>query len=167
MRRQYIIDFKVDKTFSFTFHTAKHFSTLLSVILRFFIKYESHVWRASCFWTVSFSDFEKWRNAALKTFNNYTRVMTSNSDKIRILWVVFLSVTYFWVNSSGALVKFIFKIILKQILKGKYFKLLMLRDRGWGGYVSKGTSLPYDFWKISLSMNRFFLCVPYSFFSAA
>ena len=147
MRKQHILDFKVDKTFSFTFHTAKHFSTLLSVILRFFIKYGSHVWRASCFWTVSFSDFKKWRNAALKTFNNYTRVMTSNSDKNKnIMSGVFVTVTYFWVNSSGALVKFIFKIILKQILKEKYFKLLMLRDRGCGGYVSKGTSLPYDFW---------------------
>ena len=74
---------------------------------------------------------------------------------------VFVTVTYFWVNSSGALVKFIFKIILKQILKEKYFKLLMLRDRGWGWYVSKGTSLPYDFWQISLSMNRFF-CVSHT-----
>ena len=40
---KFITDFKVNKTFSTTFHTAKHyFSTLAPVILRLFIKNASH-----------------------------------------------------------------------------------------------------------------------------
>ena len=31
------------------------------------------------------SDFKKWSSTALKTFNNYTIIMTNNSDKIKIL----------------------------------------------------------------------------------
>ena len=30
------------------------------------------------------SDFEKWSSTALKTFNNYTIIMTNKSDKIGI-----------------------------------------------------------------------------------
>ena len=30
------------------------------------------------------SDFEKWSSTTLKTFNNYTTIMTNISDKIRI-----------------------------------------------------------------------------------
>ena len=53
------------------------------------------------------SDFKKWSSTALKTLNNYTIIMTSNtnnSDKIRLSWVWCLwvfSVAYFWVNSTG------------------------------------------------------------------
>ena len=34
---------------------------------------------------LSLSDFKKRSSTALKTFNNYTIIMTKNSDKIRIL----------------------------------------------------------------------------------
>ena len=34
---------------------------------------------------LTLSDFKKWSFAALNTFNNYTMIMTNNSDKIRIL----------------------------------------------------------------------------------
>ena len=30
------------------------------------------------------SDFKKWSSTALETFNNYTIIMTNNSNKIRI-----------------------------------------------------------------------------------
>ena len=33
---------------------------------------------------LTLSDFKKWISTALKTFNNCTTKMTSNSDKIRI-----------------------------------------------------------------------------------
>ena len=36
---------------------------------------------------LSLSGFNKWSSTPLKTFNNYTIIMTSNRDKIRILWV--------------------------------------------------------------------------------
>ena len=52
-QKQYILGFKVNKTFWITFHTAKHFSTLLPVILWLFIRNESHGWRGSCIWTVN------------------------------------------------------------------------------------------------------------------
>ena len=53
------------------------------------------------------SDFKKWSSTALKALNNYTIIMTNNtnnSDKIRLSWVWCLwvfSVAYFWVNSTG------------------------------------------------------------------
>ena len=35
---------------------------------------------------LTLSDFKKWSSTALKTFNNYTIIMTNNNiDKIRIL----------------------------------------------------------------------------------
>ena len=40
--------------FCITFHTAKHNSTLLLVILRLFIKNGLHGWRAGCISTVNF-----------------------------------------------------------------------------------------------------------------
>ena len=33
---------------------------------------------------LTLSDVKKWSSTALKTFNNYTIIMTNNSDKIRI-----------------------------------------------------------------------------------
>ena len=33
---------------------------------------------------LTLSDFKKWSSTALKTFNNYTIIMTNNSYKIRI-----------------------------------------------------------------------------------
>ena len=33
---------------------------------------------------LTLSDFKKWSSTALKTFDNYTIIMTNNSDKIRI-----------------------------------------------------------------------------------
>ena len=33
---------------------------------------------------LTLSDFKKWSSKALKTFNNYTTIMTNNSYKIRI-----------------------------------------------------------------------------------
>ena len=33
---------------------------------------------------LTLSDFKKWSFTALKNFNNYTIIMTNNSDKIRI-----------------------------------------------------------------------------------
>ena len=34
---------------------------------------------------LTLSDFKEWSSIELKTFNNYTIIMTNNSDKIRIL----------------------------------------------------------------------------------
>ena len=34
---------------------------------------------------LTLSDFKKWSSTSLKTFNNYTIIMTNNSDKTRIL----------------------------------------------------------------------------------
>ena len=34
---------------------------------------------------LTLSDFKRWSSTALRTFNNYTIIMTNNSDKIRIL----------------------------------------------------------------------------------
>ena len=33
---------------------------------------------------LTLSNFKKWSSTALKTFNNYTIIMTNNSDKIKI-----------------------------------------------------------------------------------
>ena len=33
---------------------------------------------------LTLSNFKKWDSIALKTFNNYSTIMTSNRDKIRI-----------------------------------------------------------------------------------
>ena len=45
-------------------------------------------------------DFKKWSSTGLETFNNYTIIMTNNSYKIRNHECgVFISVSYFWVNS--------------------------------------------------------------------
>ena len=49
-QKQYIIGFKVNKTFWISFPTAKH----LPVILRLFIKNGSDWWRASCILVVNF-----------------------------------------------------------------------------------------------------------------
>ena len=45
--------------FGLTFHTAKHFSTQLPVILRLFIRNESHGWKGSYTWTVIFKRFQE------------------------------------------------------------------------------------------------------------
>ena len=46
-------------TFGLTFHTAKHFSTQLPVMLRLFIRNESHGWKGSYTWTVIFKWFQE------------------------------------------------------------------------------------------------------------
>ena len=44
---------------------------------------------------LTLSDFKKWISTALNTFNNYTIIMTNNSDKIRIYECgIFVSVAY-------------------------------------------------------------------------
>ena len=54
------IYFEVNETLWITLHTAKHYySTLLSVILRLFIKNGWHGWRASCIWTVNFKRLQE------------------------------------------------------------------------------------------------------------
>ena len=58
-QKQYILGFKVNKTFWILFHKANYFSTILSVILRLFIKNGSHGWRASCIWTVNFKGHQE------------------------------------------------------------------------------------------------------------
>ena len=58
-QKQYILGFKVKKTSWITFHTAKHFSTILPVIMRLFIKNGSFRWRASCIWTVNFKQLQE------------------------------------------------------------------------------------------------------------
>ena len=37
---------------------------------------------------LTLSDFKKWSSTALKTFNNYTIIMTNSSDKIRMSCIV-------------------------------------------------------------------------------
>ena len=59
-QKQYILGFKVIKTFWITFHTAKHyFSTIFPTIMRLFIKNGSHGWRTSCIWTVNFKQLHE------------------------------------------------------------------------------------------------------------
>ena len=58
-RKHYILGFKVNKTCWTTFHTAKYyFSTMLSVILRLFIKNGSHGWKTGGIWIVEFKWLE-------------------------------------------------------------------------------------------------------------
>ena len=41
---------------------------------------------------LTLSNFKKWSSTALKTFNNYTKIMTNITDKIRIsrVWYFYL-----------------------------------------------------------------------------
>ena len=75
---------------NFTFNTANYYlSTLLSVILRLFIKNRSHGWGASCIWKINLCGFKKWSSTTLKTFNNYTIIITNNSDKKKNIKICF------------------------------------------------------------------------------
>ena len=40
--------------------------------------------KQAVFEQLTLSDFKMWSSTALKTFNNYTIIVTNNSDKIRI-----------------------------------------------------------------------------------
>ena len=55
----------------------------------------------------------------LKTFNNYTMIMTNNSGKIIMLWVwcFCLCCLYFWVKQKSALVNFMLFLNIFKILK--------------------------------------------------
>ena len=67
---------------------------------------------------LTLSDFKNWSSSTLKTFNNYTIIMTNNSDKIRISCVVFLSLLLiFEFTQQAALVNFMFYLDIFKILK--------------------------------------------------
>ena len=69
-------------TSSFTFNTTKYyFSTL---ILNQLLKMGRMVKEQAAFEQLTLSDFKKWSSFTLKTFNNYTIIMTNSSDKIRL-----------------------------------------------------------------------------------
>ena len=65
------------------------------------------------------SDYQKWNCTTLKTFNNYTIIMTNNSDKIIISWMwgfSFLSFFLSWIQQD-TLVNFMLYLIIFKILK--------------------------------------------------
>ena len=89
-------------TSNFTFNTTKyHFSTLALILI---IKTGSHGIdeEQAVFEQLTLSDYKKQSSTALKTFNNYIIIVTNSSDKLEYYdWDVFVSVAYFWVNSTG------------------------------------------------------------------
>ena len=100
--KQHITVFKIKKAFRvrvslIILHWHKNcFSTLIRVTLQDLWKiYEKLIaWGKG---KITLNNFKKWSSTALNTFSNYA---ITNSGKIRI-WVVFSSVVYFWVNSTG------------------------------------------------------------------
>ena len=97
-QKQYILGFKVNKTFWITFHTTKHyFSALLPVILWLFIKNGSHGWRASCIWTVNF----KWLQEV--KLHNIKRALLSLKQflKIEIPLKMMKNALYFTLNEAN------------------------------------------------------------------
>ena len=85
-----------------TFHSAKYFSTILSVVLRLFIKNGSHRWRASCMWTVNF----KWLQEM--EFHNIKDALSSlrNFWKLKLFSFSYLNVCFeFSVMSKNGLIR--------------------------------------------------------------
>ena len=84
---------------------------------------------------LTLSDFKKWSSTALKTFNNYTIIMTNNRNRTKYHYEcgVFVSVAYFLVNSTGCSGKFhvVFKHfqslenLLLNILKGNCISIAL------------------------------------------
>ena len=67
------------------------------------------------------SNFKKWSSTTLKTFNNYTIIMTDNSDKIRIL-VWYFRLSCLFLSLFSRLVNFMFLNILKEKLHISYLE---------------------------------------------
>ena len=67
---------------------------------------------------LTLSNFKRWSSTALKTFNNSTIIMTNDSGKVRISWVVFLSLLFiFDLIQQASLVNFMLFSNISKILK--------------------------------------------------
>ena len=106
--------------YNFTFTTTKQrFSTLLTVILRLFMKNWPHEWKARCIGRCILSDFKMWSSL---TMNNCSIIMVHNSDSIRILWVCIVFVANFWGIQIVAPVNFTLFLNILRILKTLLWK---------------------------------------------
>ena len=74
---------------------------------------------------LTLSDFKKWSVTALKTFSNYTIIMTNNGCKIRILlvWFFLSLLLIFELIQQAALMNFKLYLNIVKILKIFMFKI--------------------------------------------
>ena len=84
--KQYILGFKVNKTFWITLYEAKnYFWTILPVILQLFIKSGPHGWRARCIWTVNFKRLQEVEFHSIKIALSCLRKSLETENSLKML----------------------------------------------------------------------------------